>query len=68
MTDVVPLIYTINGNVPESSLRYEKKWSVNEELISFVEEWYDGDTLVKNNVHMYAVKGLPPIGGQQAVM
>ena len=67
MIDDSPLIYTKNGNVLERTLRYEKEWSVTSDLILFKEFWYDssGD-LVKNNVHGYAVKGLPAIGGAQA--
>ena len=64
-----PLIYTKNGNVLESTLRYEKEWKISDEFIAFYEAWFDADgDLVKNNVHMYALKGGPAIGGQQAVM
>ena len=65
---VEPLIYTKNGNVPVNSLRYEKHWNLSADLIQFVEEWWDGEELVRNNVHLYAVNGLPAIGGAQAQM
>ena len=64
-----PLIYTSMGNVPEKSLTYDKQWKVGEDIIIFTETWHDAEgNLVKNNVHMYAVKGLPPMGGAQAQM
>ncbi len=62
---VLPLIYTANGNVPEASLTYSKNWQVNDELITFTEMWHDSTgTLVKNNVHMLARKGLSMEGQQ----
>ena len=66
---VLPLIYTSNGNVPEASLQYSKEWKIGTDLIVFTEMWHDSTgTLVKNNVHLYALKGLPPVGGEQAAM
>lgn len=48
-----PLIYTSNGNVPEKSLSYDKRWSRYGEFIRFEEFWYDEQgTVVKNNVHV----------------
>ena len=62
-----PLMYTSRGNVPIDSLRYEHEWVVNDEIIVLHERWFaDDGELVKNNFHGYAVKGLPPIGGEQA--
>jgi len=56
----VPYIYTKNGNVPEASLTYSKQWKIDDELIIFTEMWHDTTgELVKNNVHMYALKGIP---------
>jgi hypothetical protein len=65
----LPLIATKNGNVLENTLTYRHQWIVNEDFIQFLEFWEDatGD-IVKNNVHMYALKGGPAIGGQQAVV
>lgn len=69
MNEVVPLIYTKNGNVPERDLSYQKEWKISDEYIVFCEAWFDSEgDLVKNNVHMYSLKGGPAIGGQQAVM
>ena len=64
-----PLIYTANGNVPVNSLTYDKDWTITDDLIVFSEVWRD-DTgaIVKNNVHMYAKKGLPQLGAVQAAM
>jgi hypothetical protein len=64
-----PLIYTSNGNVPVDSLSYEKDWQITDDLIVFTEVWRDDSgAIVKNNVHMYAKKGLPALGATQAVM
>ena len=64
-----PLIYTSNGNVPVDSLVYEKDWQITEDMIVFTEVWRDDSgAIVKNNVHMYALKGLPPMGAVQAQM
>jgi hypothetical protein len=68
MTDA-PLIYTSKGNVPVDSLSYEKDWQIDDDLIVFTEVWRDETgAIVKNNVHMYAKKGLPQLGAVQAVM
>ena len=55
----VPYIYTSRGNVPEASLTYTGEWKVGEDLIIFTQMWHDTTgELVKNNVHMYALKGI----------
>jgi glucan biosynthesis protein len=65
----VPLVYTSKGNVPESTLKYQHQWIKNDEFIQFLEYWTDETgEVVKNNVHVYALKGGPSIGGQQALM
>jgi hypothetical protein len=66
MTDE-PLIFTSKGNVPISTLRYEHRWQDNEKFTMLQEFWFDGDEIVKNNVHVMAKEGLS-IGGQQAQM
>ena len=64
-----PLIWTSKGNVPIAELEYTKEWQDNEDFIIFAEAWRDSTgTVVKNNVHMYSKKGLPPLGGEQAQM
>jgi hypothetical protein len=63
----VPLMYTKNGNVPVDSLRYEHKWEDHPKYVALLEFWFDGEEIVKNNVHMMAKDGLV-IGGQQAQM
>jgi hypothetical protein len=65
----VPLIYTSKGNVPVDSLTYAKGWQITDDTIIFAEEWRDETgEVVKNNVHVYAKKGLPPLGAEQAQM
>jgi hypothetical protein len=64
-----PLIYTSKGNVPVDSLSYEKDWQITDDFIVFTEVWRDdAGAIVKNNVHMYALKGLPPLGVVQTQM
>ena len=64
-----PLIYTSKGNVPVESLIYTKEWKVDDNFVTFREFWHDSEgTLVKNNVHMCALQGLPVMGGAQATM
>lgn len=68
MTDL-PLIYTSKGNVLESTLTYEHRWVITDDFIQLLECWKDeSGEIVKNNVHMYALRGGPAIGGQQAAM
>lgn len=62
---VVPLIYTSEGNVPIDSLTYNKNWTVTDEMVVFSEGWFNKDgTLVKNNVHIYSLKSLDAAGEQ----
>ena len=64
-----PLIYTSKGNVPVDSLIYSKEWKVDQNFVTFCEFWHDSEgTLVKNNVHVFALQGLQAMGGAQAAM
>lgn len=66
MEEQVPLIWTKNGNVPIASLGYEESWQITDEIIILTEVWRDETgELVKNNVHIYAKKGLPSLGSEQ---
>jgi hypothetical protein len=58
MTTEVPLIYTSKGNVPIDSLEYKTIWDDNENYISFTEQYFDGDELVKSSTHVYSKKPL----------
>lgn len=61
----IPLIYTANGNVPESSLKYSYNWIDGPEQIVFTEVWHDtAGEIVKKNVHMYARNGISMTGEQ----
>jgi hypothetical protein len=74
-----PLIWTVRGNVPVDSLRYEHEWEHTAEFLKLHERWYfeDGE-LARNNIHAYGKPqasnditiGLQGagIGGQQAAM
>ncbi len=64
---VVPLMYTSEGNVPVDSLSYEKEWVFTDDVIVFKEAWFNSSgTLVKNNVHMYARSGIAMTGEQHS--
>lgn len=61
-----PLIWTIRGNVPESSLRYEKRWLDDGKVLWLHEEWrFEDGELAKNNAHGYGY-GLQ--AGSEAVL
>lgn len=56
-TQPVPLMWTIDGNVPVDSLTYNKEWSISDDLIRFEEMWHFPDgRLARNNVHLYVRK------------
>lgn len=62
---VVPLIFTSEGNVPESGLTYKYEWSEDDASIYFKEFWFNKEeTLVKNSVHVYVKRGLDTTGEQ----
>ena len=52
-----PLIWTTKGNVPVESVRYETKWFVSNERIEFIETYFDGEEIVRQNVHISILKG-----------
>ena len=52
----VPLIWTSKGNLPVADLRYVPLWTITEDRIEFVEEYYLGDEVVRRNVHINAGK------------
>ncbi len=53
-----PLIYTIKGNLPVSSLRHETAWHDDAECTVFRETYYLGDEVVKQSVHVMRKVGL----------
>ncbi len=61
-----PLIFTARGNVPESDLRYEKEWLIEQQekgqtIVWFHERWFFEDgALAKNNAHGYVVPKAAP--------
>lgn len=64
-----PTVFTKNGTVLESTLRYEHHWIDTPEMTALLEFWYDRETgeLMKNNYHGYQRKGLA-LGIEQAQM
>lgn len=53
-----PLIFTTKGNLPVASLEYRHGWFESDNEISFVEEYWLGEEMVKRNVHTKLKKGL----------
>lgn len=53
-----PLVHTTKGNLPVSSLRYKYEWIEDEVAITFAEEYWLGEELVRRNAHSRLKKGL----------
>lgn len=53
-----PLIYTTKGNVPIASLAYSTSWEDRPDSITFVEEYRDGEEIVKRAVHVLSKVGV----------
>lgn len=50
-----PLIHTINGNVPVSSLTYETEWRMTDKIVHFCERYRDAaGEVVRQDSHVYA--------------
>jgi hypothetical protein len=59
MDSDIPLIYTSKGNLPVDGLDYKTSWEiVPGEFIKFVEVYRLGDEIVKENAHVYSLRGL----------
>jgi hypothetical protein len=49
-----PLIWTLYGNLPLASLKYEHEWIETDVDLMFQERWLTQEgELVKNNCHLY---------------
>jgi len=53
-----PLIYTSKGNLPIANLLYRQGWFESDSEISFIEEYWLGEEIVKRNVHTKLKRGL----------
>lgn len=58
MTETQPLVYTKNGNVPAASLRLQPVWEDAPSYTKLTVNYYDGEELVRNDVHVYDKKGV----------
>ena len=62
-----PLIYTSKGNIPIKDLEYKYWWIVNENEISFHEQYSLNGEIVKEGAHVYlpkaSVTGSALVGG-----
>ena len=59
-----PLIWTLKGNLPLASLRYEYGWIDNDEQVSFHERYWLGDELVKEGAHVKLKKPAVEAAGE----
>jgi hypothetical protein len=53
-----PLIYTSKGNLPIANLLYRHGWFESDSEISFIEEYWLGEEMVKRSVHTKLKHGL----------
>lgn len=60
-----PLIWTIKGNLPASSLQYVTRWENTPEYVKFVEAYLLNGEVVRESAHVLAKQGAS-IEGQQA--
>ena len=58
MTTEAPLIWTSKGNVQIDSLEYKTSWDDQDDYISFTEQYFNGEELVKSSTHVYSKKPL----------
>jgi hypothetical protein len=52
-----PLIYTIHGHLPIADLKHEVEWTVTPEQVVFIEKYFLGEELVKQNAHVKILSG-----------
>ena len=57
-----PLIYTSKGNLPLASLRYDPEWRELPSQVQFIERYWLGDELVKENTHIKLLSGVAAEG------
>lgn len=63
MTQEVPLIHTMRGNMPISDLQYETRWEITEDYVKMIEVYsYQGEP-VRTSAHVLAKK--PMLGESQ---
>lgn len=60
-----PLLYTSLGNIPFDGLTHSPKWEFTENSITYIEEYYLGEELVKRSAAVFC---LPPGCIFQALM
>lgn len=54
----VPLVWTIEGNLPVDSLQYETRWEDTPDYTKFVETYRRDGKVVKESAHVYCRKSL----------
>lgn len=54
----VPLVWTTKGNLPGSQLVIKQSWIDNDDETTLALEYFDGDELVRRDVHMRLKKSV----------
>lgn len=63
-----PVIWTIDGNVNEDTLKYQTRWEITDAYIKFVERHLDADgRVVKESAHVYDKVGFSAQGAAAAM-
>lgn len=63
-----PVIWTIDGNVNEDTLKYQTCWEITDAYIKFVERHLDADgRVVKESAHVYDKVGFSAQGAAAAM-
>ena len=55
---MTPLIFTTKGNVPLESLRHEVEWRISDEVVIFIERYFNDDDMVKESTHVKLLTGV----------
>lgn len=58
MPDETPLIWTARGNLPIDDLDYSTRWEQKDDSLALVETYRLGGEVVRESVHVYALRGL----------
>ena len=53
-----PFTYTKNGNAPLEGLRHEVEWRISDEVVIFIERYFNDDDMVKESTHVKLLAGV----------
>jgi len=67
MENDTPLIWTTKGNLPIADLRYVHRREDTPGTVVFIEEYFQGEELVKRTVHVLPVVGVCAQGVESTI-